>query len=146
MTLVYGHDDAVARWVADQIPHVGERGFGLCRAIGVMRDDKLAAGVVFHDWQPEAGTLQVSCAAASPRWASRPVLRVLLSYGFDTAKAQKLWVAIPHDNERAIRFNKGIGMKQEAVLRRHFGPKRHAVILSMLHHEYQDRYGDRRHG
>jgi RimJ/RimL family protein N-acetyltransferase len=142
MTLIYGRDDDVAAWVAERIPHVGAGvGFGPCRAIAVARDGVMAAGVVFHDWQPRSGTMQISCAAASPRWASRQVIKTLLAYPFDKAGAQKIWVAIPHDNERAIRFNKGIGMKQEAVLRHHFGAKRHAVILSMLKREYEVQYG-----
>jgi RimJ/RimL family protein N-acetyltransferase len=61
----------------------------------------------------------------------------LRHYVFRQAGARKLWVAIPHKNERAIRFNRGIGMRQDGVLREHFGRGSHAVILSMLRKEYE---------
>ena len=64
----------------------------------------------------------------------------ILRYPFVQLAVNKCWTAIPHDNERAIRFNKGIGFKQEAVLRHQFGPKRHAAICSMMRGEYLRRY------
>jgi len=141
-TLILEHSAALAGWAAGRIPHVGAAGFGHCTAIGIASgdgaDDELYAVAVFHDWQPVAKTLQVSLAARSPRWATPSTLRALLHYVFEQAGANKLWVAIPDDNVRAIRFNIGIGMIREAVLRHHCGWNRHAVILSMLEPEYRD--------
>ena len=61
---------------------------------------------------------------------------IVKNHVFITAGANKLWTAMPHTRERAIRFNLGIGMKREAVLRHHFGPKAHAVICSMMRDEW----------
>jgi RimJ/RimL family protein N-acetyltransferase len=139
--LILNHSDALAQWAADHIPHVRGGDFGPCQAIGVASgsnsEDQLYAVVVFHDYQPRAGTLQFSAAARSPRWATPGVLRGMLAYPFRQLGVFKLWGAIPGDNERALRFNLGIGMRQEATLRHHFGPRRHAVIVSMLRHEYE---------
>jgi len=139
-TLILDHSAALAAWAAGRIPHVGDAGFGPCTAIGVASgdgaDDELYAVAVFHEWMPTARTLQVSMAARSPKWATPGTIRALLAYAFRQARANKLWVAIPADNSRAIRFNIGIGMIREAVLRHHFAPGRHAVIMSMLATEY----------
>jgi RimJ/RimL family protein N-acetyltransferase len=128
---------AVQEWVVSRIPHMHGGTFGQCVAAGVVRDGAMAAGVIFHDWQPEYRTLQLSMAADSPRWAAADVLRGLFRYAFATAGANKLWTATPHTNTRALRFNHGIGMKQEATLRHHFGPKSHAVICSKMRAEWE---------
>ncbi|RVT90717.1 hypothetical protein EOD42_23230 [Rhodovarius crocodyli] len=125
----------VAQWAALRIPHVSS--FGPCQAAAVERHGRTAAVVVFHDWQDVGRSLQVSIAAETPLWASRATLAGLLRYAFVRAGAEVLWSAMPSDNVRAIKFNTGIGFKREAVLRRRFGPKRHAVITSMTRQEWQ---------
>lgn len=146
LPLIYGAEltDHLAAWAADRIPHVGAAGFGPCWATGVVRGDELAAVVIYHDWQPEAGTVQVSIAADTPRWASRPVIAALLALPFSGglgSPIRKVWACMASPNERALRFNAGIGFKREAVLRHHFAHGVHAVITSMLHREYARAYG-----
>jgi hypothetical protein len=134
----------LAEWAASRIPHVGGAGFGPCEALGVMSGEegdpksRILAVAVFHEHV--YGTVQVSCAADSPRWATPGVLRRLLGYVFEQLECRKMWVAIPLSNGRAIRFNKGIGLRQEATLRQHFGRREPAVVLSMLDHEYRARW------
>lgn len=127
----------VAQWAAMRIPHLGDGGFGPCQAAAIGRQGRTAAVVVFHAWDREPRTLQVSIAADSPLWASRATLAALFRYAFVRAGAEVLWSAMPNDNTRAIKFNTGIGFKREAVLRHRFGPKRHAVITSMTRQEWQ---------
>lgn len=121
-------------WCADHIPYVRGRTIGPGQAIASVGGGALLGVAVFHDWQSAFGTLQVSCAAVSPRWALD--VAQMFDYAFTDAKAMKLWAAIPHDNTRALRFNAGLGFKSEATLRHHFGNKRHAVICSMLRQEW----------
>ena len=139
--LLFGHDRALAAWAAAKIPHVGEPGFGPCTAIGIASGpgdtDQLWGVCVFHDWTPSYGTMQCSLVATSPRWASRGTLQALFHYVFRQVGARKLWVAIPHKNARAIRFGRGIGFRQDGVLREHFGRGLHTVVLSMLRKEYE---------
>lgn len=128
---------ALREWAGSRIPHVGRDGFDPgAQCAAVFRGQRLAAVVLFHEWQPRSLTLQCSMAADTPLWASRAVLRGLFHYAFVVAGANKLWTAIQHTNERAIRFNVGIGLKREAVLRHQFGPKVHGVICSMLRDEW----------
>ena len=122
--LIFNESEALAAWVATQIPHVGEGGFGPCTAIGIATghgwDAKFYGAVVFHDYQPRTGTIQVSAASLSPRWAEPGILRALLHYPFQQIRVRKLWMAIPHDNAKALQFNLHLGMVREAVLRHHF--------------------------
>jgi RimJ/RimL family protein N-acetyltransferase len=136
MRLVFGADKEVADWVAAQIPHLQGGSFGPCSAIGVVDNEILVAGVVYHDYQQSCKTIQLSMMASTPRWAQRGIVRALLHYPFMQIGVQKVWTTTPHTNERAIRFNKGIGFKQEAVLARHFG-EAHAVICRMFRKDYE---------
>lgn len=138
--IIHGRDEAVAAWVARQIPHVGPRGFGPCRALAVVCGDRPLAGFVLHDYQPEAGTIQISMAAVSPLWAKPDTIRGLLAVPFVQYGCFKVWTCIPHDNERAIRFNEGIGMKSEATLRHQFGRGRHARIFGMTAPEWRAKW------
>ena len=133
--LIFGHDGEIAQWVADRIPHV-KTSFGPCSSIGVAACGRLIAGIVYHDYQPGHGTIQISMAAESPLWARRPTIAALLHYPFRQLKVFKVWTAIPVDNTPAIKVNEHIGFKREAILAHHFGRKRHCAIYRLLEPDY----------
>ncbi len=139
--LVFGQDERVAAWVAKQLPHVGAAGFGPCRAVAIVNGARPLGAIVYHDFQAAHGTVQISMATISPLWAKPQTIRDLLAIPFLQYGVRKVWTCIPADNERAIRFNYGIGMVCEAKLRHHFGPKRAAWIFGMMRHEYDARWG-----
>ena len=69
---VFGHDEVVAAFVAQLIPECRERGFGKCRAIGVVDETGLLGGLVYRNWHPEVGTIEISGAALpGTNWLSR---------------------------------------------------------------------------
>lgn len=134
MRVLYGHDQNIIQWVAER---TNIREFGPATALGVIDNEgRAAAGIVFHDFRPEYGTIQISAAAENPRWALRGILKEVLSYPFNELGVRKIWTATPLKNERAIRFNKGIGFKQEAVLANQFGDD-HAVICRMFRKQFE---------
>lgn len=85
MTPVWGHDRAIAEWVADRIP--GPERFGECRALAVVSaSGDIAAGVVFHNWDQGRGLIEMSCAASDRRWMTRDVMRLVWLYAFSIAR------------------------------------------------------------
>lgn len=145
MTLVWAGNQAeegfLEEWAASRIPHIGSGNrFSRPAVFGAVLSDRgneVVATVIFHDYQPSCGTIQVSMASSKVTWAKPQVITDMLRYAFKTAGANKVWSSTPHTNERAIRFNVGIGFRKEATLRHHFGVKSHAVICSMLRPEYE---------
>lgn len=125
--------------LASAIPHVGSgESFGPAQFAAVVgTGNKLKAIVAFHDYQPDYGTIQCSCASFSPMWARPHIIRELFGYVFGHLGCQKFWVSIPSDNEPAIKFNRSLGLTSEAVLRHHYGRKRHAVIMSLTDNEWK---------
>lgn len=144
MRLVFGEDQHVAQWTANRIPAMAGSPFAPpFTAIGVADDAGAPlAGVVYSNYNPVAGVIEVSMAAASPRWARRGVIRALLHYPFKQLAVQKVFAVLPSTNTRALRFIEGIGFRREGVLARQFGhrPNVHAVIVRMFSEDYDTRY------
>lgn len=84
-----------AEWVAAHIDGC-ERGFGECQALGIYdKAGTICAGVVFHDWNPERGLIEMSAAATDRRWLTRGVAAVVLGYAFRVAR-----MAVARTSER----------------------------------------------
>src|SRR5215510_5207780 len=101
---LYGHDETVADFVARLIPHCRARGFGACKAIGVLDDDgRLVGGVVYNNYDPEAGCIEISGAATSPRWLTRETIARMYQYPFLQVGVQMIVQRTPAENERLLR-------------------------------------------
>ncbi len=109
-----------------------------CAGIGVMRDGKLIAGVIYHDFKPNAGspTIMASIAAIpGAGWANREILRGLFAYPFGELGVKRLAVVAGVYNVKSHKMNLQMGFTEEGVLRRGLDGKRDAVIYSMLPEE-----------
>jgi hypothetical protein len=81
---VYGHDEVVAQFVAQLIPECRERGFPpSSKAIGVINDGRLIAGLVYHNWNKTAEVIEMSGAAIPGKyWLTRETLKRIYRYPF----------------------------------------------------------------
>lgn len=109
-------DVRVADWVAARIPGC-ERGFGKCQALGVAHDGRVVGGMVFHNWSPEFGTIEISAAADDPRWLTREVINMALDYVFDGAGCQMVMAQQDPENKRAVRLWKALGAQEYIIPR-----------------------------
>lgn len=100
-------------------------------AIGVARNGEVIAGVIYHNFIPDYRGIEISMAATSPRWATRENIKALLAYPFEQLGCRWVMTCTPHTNERALKFNKGIGFVQRGVLPDFYDHKRHAVLMTM---------------
>lgn len=116
MRLILGQDATVADWVAARIPHV--TGFKDMAAIGVARRGELVGGVVYHEYR--GNDIQMSTAAAGPRWLNEGVLRALFAYPFITLKCDRVSAFTPKRNAHTRRFLERIGFVEEGNMRRGF--------------------------
>lgn len=130
--------DLDPQWVADRIPLVDD--FGPCVALGVVSGERILAGVVYHDFQSKFATIQVSIAADSPMWARPRIIKELLAYPFYQARVNVVWSATPISNNLAIKVNKHLGFKKEAILEHRFGWNEHAYMARMTVGEYRTLY------
>lgn len=106
MDYVYGYDEIVSKFVASLIPEVRELGFpATSRAIGII-DAKghLVAGMVYHNWDPASGVIEMSGAALpGQQWLSRETLKRIYQYPFHDCGCQMVIMRVPADNQRLLR-------------------------------------------
>jgi RimJ/RimL family protein N-acetyltransferase len=117
MRMLFGRDEQVAQFVANMIPGC-ETGFGNCKAIGVVDETgELVAGMVFHDWQPRPGLMQISSASTTPRWLTAEVRHKMFSYPFDEVGCQMVVLQVSAANERMVRIAKAFGFTPHFIAR-----------------------------
>ncbi len=114
MTPVYGRTADVAAFVAANIPGC-ERGFGNCTAIGF--GDPLVAGVVYHNWNPEGGVIELSSASIRRDWLTKANLKAIFGYPFDQLGCQMCVARISEHNARARRIWRALGATEHVIPR-----------------------------
>ncbi len=122
MTIVWGGEacpeinDGIAHFVASHIPGCG-RGFTGHVTMGVIEGENLLAGVVYHNWSPEADIIELSAASISKRWLTRPVLKAMFSYPFDEIGCQIVVLRVSENNTAMIRIAKAYGFQAHIIPR-----------------------------
>lgn len=74
--------ETLSRLVADRIWPTKGRDFGECKGIAVLEDGKLAAGLLYHNYDPDAHVIEISGAAWVKGWLTRDVLKAMYGYPF----------------------------------------------------------------
>lgn len=92
----------------------GFKDFG---TLGVVDGDDLIAGVVYYDWDPEAGVIQLSAAATSKRWLSRRVLHQMFSIPFDQFGCQLVVLRVDVTNEGMVSIARRYGFDEYRIPR-----------------------------
>lgn len=85
-------------------------------AIGLEREGKLTAGVLFDGLNPVNVWMHVA-AEPGARWMTRDYLRAAFSYPFEVCQVQRISGYVDASNQAARRFNEHLGFRQEAALR-----------------------------
>jgi RimJ/RimL family protein N-acetyltransferase len=127
---VYGQDEEIREFVAKQagVPR------GLwpnSKAIGIVNDrGQFLAGVVYHHWSPDAGTIVMSGAATHPSWLNRTVLQRVFDFPFRECGCQMVLVQLRANDERLQGQLAAIGFGFDRI-RRLYGRTEDGVIATM---------------
>ena len=143
---VYGHDETVAQFVAQLIPHC-RRGFGAnAKAIGVIDEDgKLIAGLVYHNYDPEAGIIEVSGASTTARWLTRGTIARFYQYPFLQCGCQMVIQRTPADDTRLLRQLAAYDYTFIKIPRL-FGRDRDGVVCCLTYEDWADNRFNKRFG
>ena len=131
-------DAMIGDWVAWRLSIVRDhRDFGPMTTMGVfdVAGDRpaLIAGAVFHRFR--GFDIEITFAADTPRWATRGVIRAILDYPFNQVGCERVTTIVGRRNKRSRRLQKGLGFKEEGIVRRGYDGRQDAVIYGMLRHE-----------
>jgi RimJ/RimL family protein N-acetyltransferase len=112
---ITGQTEAVAAFVSRLIPGC-DRGFGPCQAIGFTGDHgELVAGVVYHNWSPEHGTIELSAASTRRNWTTRDRIKTVFGYPFDVVGCRIAIARISEHNTRARRIWRSLGASEYTI-------------------------------
>lgn len=115
--MTWAEPERVCRFVASQPGFDVDLEFGECKALGVLIDGALVAGVVFQNWNPKAGTMEISAGATDPRWMARKSLQEIFGYVFDTAACQLCVLQVSERNERMRWIARRLGFTELLIPR-----------------------------
>jgi len=134
---IYGHDVVVAGFVASMIPACRNRGFGKCMTIGVIDGDELVAGIVYHNWNPEAGVIEISCAALPGRtWMTRETIKRAYQYPFLHLGCQMVMQMTAAEDTRLLRQLAALNYAF-ITLPRILGPEADGVVCLLTREAWQ---------
>lgn len=108
---------ALSHLVADRIWPTKGRNFGECRGIAVMEGDKLAAGLIYHNYDPDAHVIEISGAAWVKGWLTRDVLKVMYGYPFIDCDCQAIIQRVSDDDHAQHRMLKAHGAERYRIPR-----------------------------
>lgn len=109
-------NQAIADFVAGHIDGC-ERGFADFTTMGVTEGDMLIAGVVYHNYVPEAGVIELSSASISKRWLTRPVLKAMFGYPLDEIGCQMVVLRVSERNTGMIAIARRFGFDNYRIPR-----------------------------
>lgn len=119
--------DIFAQWVANRIDGAGD-GFGPCATMRVY-GNTLRAAVVFHNWSPDSGVMEMSAAAESPRWLNRRVLWAMHDYIFNRAGGQMAVLRVAENNTTMRRIAKAYGYTEMLIPRLRGRNEAEAILM-----------------
>lgn len=94
-------------WVSRRIWGTGNRFEKYC-SFSVFRDGDQIAGVILHNWDEDAGVIEIS-AAGSGNWQSRRLINQVFNTCFDTLGCQMIMMRNRSDADRTIANSVGLG-------------------------------------
>lgn len=127
-------DQAAAAWTAGRLG-IEPEDFGPNTAVFIEGASGVAAGVVFHDFQPRNKSVQISAAAVRNRWLSYGVLCAVFQYVFGVLKCMRAEARTSAGNKKARALAEHLGFRKEGVLRLAWLGEEDALIFGMLRGE-----------
>jgi RimJ/RimL family protein N-acetyltransferase len=89
---------------------------GYC-SMAVIDKDKLIAGVLYNNYHPDVGVIELHTAAFDKRWLTRPILRGIFSLPFDRLGCQLCVIRVSERNETMLRIARSVGFKDVLIPR-----------------------------
>ena len=105
-----------------------------CRWIGSVTEDMQIMGVVVYSrWTKH--NCEMSAASVTPRFMTRAFLREVFGYPLNELGMARVTAVVEADNHKALNMNRGLGFKDEGILRNWYGEGRDGVVMGMLKDE-----------
>ncbi len=142
-----GPDRHIKQFIERGIPRCRERGLPEeGQAIGVVdeKSRRLIGGIYYHDFDPDAGVIEMSAAAISKRWLTRKTLYGLFAYPFIGLGCQLVAARHSADDAALARIFKAYGFHQ-VIIPRLFGRDTDAIVSTLTVEAWRENKFHRHH-
>lgn len=133
--MTWSEPERVCAFVAAQPGFDRNLEFGECQALGFLIDGELVAGVIFQNWNPRSGTIEISAGATDPRWMARKSLQRIFGYVFDDAGCQLCVLQVSERNDRMRSIARRLGF-DEIIVPRLFGRDTGGAIYTLTSEQW----------
>lgn len=103
----------------------------------VAKGDRPLGAVVFHNYSPESGVMEMSAAADSPKWLTRAALKAMHRYIFEDAGCQLAVMRVSEKNKRMLRIAEAFGYSPFRIPRLR-GRDEAEVVLTLGDDEWKE--------
>lgn len=97
--------------------------------MAVAHGEEIVAGMVYCNYDKDAGVVEISGAADTPRWLTRPVLHEMFSYAFDELGCQAVVMRVDPGNSRLDRMLRAYGFTRHDLPRMRGREKAEAIYI-----------------
>lgn len=101
----------IGNWVADRIN--GGYFAELSSAIGLQKDAKTIAGVIYENWNKRT----VFCHIAIEGRLTKSYLKAIFDYPFNVLNVEKIIVPVVKSNQKSIKLVQNMGFAEEARIK-----------------------------
>lgn len=127
--MIWGLDEPVIK-VVTALADAKNRDFGPCHTLAFVEDGQIIGGVIIHDWNPEAGTVEISGGMLKPSFAVLPAIRKVGAYVFGEMGCQAAIMRTAEGNRTVRRLARRLGA-QEYIIPRLRGRTASEALLVM---------------
>ncbi len=100
----------------------------------------LAFAIVFSDYRPHFGTVELSAVSLKSYALSTPIVAQLAGYAYGQLRCHRVWARTSYKNARAKALLKHVGFTREATHADFYGIGLHAETWRMLKREWDERH------
>lgn len=107
----------LSKWVANLIWPGKLRDFGNSQGLAIFENGELIAGMIYHNYEPDAGVIEISGAGTSKRWLTRETLRKMFAYPFEECDCQTVVMRVDPEDAPLRRMLTAYGFKLYVIPR-----------------------------
>lgn len=78
-------------------------------SLTITRNGQPICGILYHNYQPDTGVVEMSIHSTSPRWMTRETVSKAMAVAYDQIGCQMAVARVSERNERAAQMLRGIG-------------------------------------
>ena len=86
-------------------------------SLAVCDGGRVIAGVLYHNYNPDAGVMELSAASTDKRWLTRPVLRAMFEVPFEIFKCQLVVLQVSERNTGMLHIARAYGFSEHVIPR-----------------------------